>query len=361
MQTFFAADHGTLYCGNALSVLRQLPDRSVRCCVTSPPYWLLRDYGIAGQIGLEATPEEHVARLVEVFREVKRVLADDGTLWAIYGDTYSCSPSKKNWAPRGKQASNTASLSVGEKRGRNLPPKNLLGLPWRLAFALQDDGWILRTDIIWHKPNAMPESVTDRPTRSHEYVFLFSKRGKYFFNAEAVREPASPASDLSFNRDVNEPDRPKSLLPQHRPNRNPRPGVDRKGGNQGTGGIPVLGKVHNYSLTRNLRDVWSIATNADKYAHFATFPPALVTPCIQAGTEPGDIVLDPFFGSGTTGKVARDLGRRWIGIELNPEYCALALRRIDVNSLKLTDLHRTEMPVLRYAAEADDCGVLQAR
>ena len=395
---YFTAAHGTLYNGDALAVLRALPDESVQCCVTSPPYWGLRDYGVQGQIGLESSPAEHVERLMAVFAEVRRVLRDDGTLWVNYGDTYSFSADKRTWTPHGKQASNTASLHLGARKAEGLPGKNLLGLPWRLAFALQDDGWYLRSDIIWHKPNPMPESVKDRPTRSHEYLFLLSKRAKYYYDHEAVREPAAalreddyymgPRSSrmpgtadfkgnrpklqspqaLSFARAVTEPDRPGQTRPQHRPDRNPRPGIDTRGGNQGTGGIPVVGKGNartfrggmytggasfdnsaamerdshgnapNLTYTRNPRDVWTVPTHPCPDAHFATFPPALIEPCIKAGTRPGDLVLDPFMGSGTTGMVARRLGRRWLGIEINPAYCELALKRIGAGRPALTDL-----------------------
>lgn len=349
MNAYFCASHGTLYQGDSLSVLSELPSDSVQCCVTSPPYWGLRDYGAAGQIGLEPTPQEHISRLVAVFHEVQRVLKNDGTLWVNYGDTYSFSADKSMWKPHDKQASNHASLKLGLKRDRSLPPKNLLGLPWRLAFALQDDGWFLRCDIIWHKPNPMPESCKDRPTRAHEYLFLFSKRAKYFYDNEAVREPISAISEnakpqsaysLSFARSVAEPERPGQAHSQHRPNRNPRPGVDVKGGNQGTGGIPVLGKGNapNLTYTRNRRSVWTIPSYLCPGAHFATFPPKLAETCILAGSRPGDVVLDPFMGSGTTGMVARRLGRRWLGVELNPGYCSLALKRIDVVQPMLTEL-----------------------
>jgi DNA modification methylase len=380
----YASGHGALHQGDALAVLRDFPPESVQCCITSPPYWCLRDYGVSGQIGLEDTPEEHVMRLLAVFREVRRVLKNDGTLWVNYGDAYSYAADKRNWKPHGKQASNTASLNVGARRDWRLPPKNLLGLPWRLAFALQDDGWILRSDIIWHKLNPMPESVKDRPTRAHEYLFLFAKNSRYYFDHEAIREPIAALSydtpqphprSLTFARFVREPDRPGQKMKQHRPNRNPRPGIDTHGGNQGTGGIPQIphdipaigkgnaktfrgggaytggnsfdnvsarerdshGNVPNLTYTRNIRDVWSIPTFGYPEAHFATFPPALIEPCILAGSRPGDTVLDPFVGSGTTCMVARQKSRNWIGIELNPAYCALALKRIDVSRLRLTE------------------------
>lgn len=392
MNPFFTGPHGTLYQGDSLAVLSALPAESVQCCVTSPPYWGLRDYGADGQIGLEETPQEHIERLLAVFREVHRVLKKDGTLWVNYGDTYLCQQGK---GFNGNARLDSANKAIRVKRP--LPAKNLLGLPWRLAFALQDDGWFLRSDIIWHKPNPMPESCKDRPTRAHEYLFLFSKRAKYFYDWEAVREPAAAlcehdatgsgyeapgqtpqrgnrprlqsAQFLSFARTVNEPERPGQAYSQHRPNRTPRPGIDTRGGNQGTGGIPAIGKGNaktfrgggsytggnsfdnasekerdshgnapNLTYTRNKRTVWTIPTFPCPDAHFATFPPRLAETCILAGSRQGDTVLDPFMGSGTTGMVARQLGRKWLGVELNPEYCALALKRIDVNRLMLTEL-----------------------
>jgi site-specific DNA-methyltransferase (adenine-specific) len=259
--------------GDASRVLARLPAESVRCVVTSPPYWGLRDYGIDGQIGLEETLAQYINGLVGVFREMRRVLRPDGTFWLNIGDGYTSgnrgwrAPDKKNPA---------RAMSVRPDTPEGLKPKDLIGVPWRLALALQDDGWFLRSDVIWHKPNAMPESVKDRPTRCHEYVFLFSKNESYYYNREAVQENA-------------------------------------EGG---------AGK-------RNRRTVWSINTEACKEAHFATFPPRLVEPCVLAGSEPGDYVLDPFFGSGTVGAVCQQLQRRFVGIELHPEYVKIAQQRLD--------------------------------
>jgi len=259
--------------GDAQQILVRLPDRSVRCIVTSPPYWGLRDYGIEGQIGLESSLDDFISNLVAVFREAKRVLADDGTLWLNIGDGYTSgnrgwrAPDKKNPA---------RAMNVRPDTPAGLKPKDLVGVPWRLAFALQADGWYLRSDIIWNKPNAMPESVKDRPTRSHEFLFLLSKSEKYLYNAKAVMEM-------------------------------------RDDGNG----------------QRNRRTVWAVNTEPFKDAHFATFPPALIEPCILAGSNPGDYILDPFFGSGTVGVVSSRHRRNFIGIELNSDYLSLASRRLD--------------------------------
>ena len=285
----------SLYCGDALAVLRTLPDGAARCCVTSPPYFGLRDYGVEGQMGLEATPDAYVARMVELFREVRRVLADDGTLWLNLGDSYARAAEKGGSGPNGKnvaaygesygvaqsakagssdgavgRADRPGSRSIGD----GLKPKDLIGIPWRVAFALQADGWYLRSDIIWHKPNPMPESVRDRPTKAHEYLFLLSKAERYFYDAAAIVEDATVGS------------------------------------------------------TRNARTVWTIATKPYKGAHFATFPFALAEKCVLAGSAPGDTVLDPFGGSGTVGSVAVSHLRNALHIDLNEEYIGLAEARI---------------------------------
>ena len=262
--------------GDCVESLRALDAGSVHCCVTSPPYWGLRDYGNDGQIGLEETPEAYVARLVDVFREVRRVLRDDGTLWLNLGDSYGS----------GKQ---------------------LVGIPWRVAFALQADGWYLRSDIIWHKPNPMPESATDRPSTAHEYIFLLTKQPHYFYDSDAIREPQITVPNP---KDVNRSD--------YRP-----------GDNQGFHGNGMFTKHREYHpLGRTKRSVWTIPTQAFSGAHFATYPEKLVEPCIKAGTKEGDTVLDPFSGAGTTGLVALKLDRNYIGIELNPEYAAMSHKRI---------------------------------
>ena len=380
----------TILIGDAIACLRSLPDACVQCIVTSPPYWGLRDYGVEGQIGLEPTPEEHVEKMVEVFREVKRVLRDDGTVWVNYGDCYYTggrgSPdadANRIKDPNSMQASHSANAigcAANRRDIKGMKPKDLVGMPWRIAFALQADGWYLRSDIIWSKPNPMPESVTDRPTKSHEYVFLLTKRPRYFYDADAVREAHK------------EPNRGNG---------------ERERVNYNTGGIIGRGRVGEYEegvrlynpAGRNRRTVWEIATQPMPDAHFATFPEALVEPCIKAGTSErgccpvcgapwrrvvekevsgvprcnsksagrkdcnyGDsdsttlrarkitikgenwhpsctcgcketvpcVVLDPFGGSGTVAKVARDLGRSSISCELNPEYVEIAKRRLRI-------------------------------
>ena len=290
--------------GDAAEQLATLPAGIVQTCATSPPYWGLRDYGEAGQLGLESTPDEYVARMVEVFREVRRVLRDDGTLWLNLGDSYNGSGGAGgDYAPGG--------IRQGQPKykGRDvgtLKPKDLVGIPWRVAFALQADGWYLRSDIVWHKPNPMPSSVTDRPTTSHEYVFLLTKSARYYYDADAIREPWA---DRRQGRDG---------------------GVAARERNRG-GRTDGYTKPNNIDPSanggRNKRSVWTVAPAPYAEAHFACWPPKLVAPMIQAGSKPGDLVLDPFMGSGTTAQVAQDLGRDWIGVELNPDYIKLQDKR----------------------------------
>ncbi len=270
-----------IYNMDCLKGLKQLDDNSINCCVTSPPYWGLRDYGVEGQLGLESTPEEYVSKMVEIFREVKRVLRKDGTLWLNLGDSYVTSHAvgtkdddtgwKHGAISKGYQA-----RAGGVGNGRK--PKDLVGIPWMVAFALRADGWYLRQDIIWHKPNPVPESVKDRCTKAHEYIFLLAKSAQYYYDNEAIKETAN-----------------------------------------------------NYTIKeyRNKRSVWTIPTKPFKEAHFAVFPPALIEPCILAGCPAGGVVLDPFMGSGTTGIVAAIHQRNFIGFELNPEYCKMAEKRIE--------------------------------
>jgi len=287
--------------GNSLDVLKTLESESVDCCVTSPPYWGLRDYGVEGQLGLEKTPEEYVAKLVEVFREVKRVLKKEGTLWLNLGDSYGGSGKGPagNFKDSGERHLDGITTPYSDDI---IKPKDLIGIPWRVAFALQADGWYLRQDIIWSKPNPMPESVTDRCTKSHEYIFLLTKSARYYYDQEAIQEKSGGYKSS---------------------------GLVHKENNKrwGTG----LESTQNHVPTenRNKRSVWTITTKPFKEAHFATFPEDLVVPMIKAGCPEGGTVLDPFFGAGTTGLVAKKLFRNYIGIELNPEYVTMAERRIE--------------------------------
>jgi DNA modification methylase len=280
--------------GDCRSILPALPAGHFHTCVTSPPYFGLRDYGADGQIGLEQTPDAFVAELIAVFRDVRRVLRDDGTLWLNMGDSYGTAQVKN------MLGSKSPSMS-----------KQLLGIPWRVAFALQADGWYLRQDIIWHKPNPMPESVRDRCTKAHEYIFLLSKSPRYYFDCEAIKEPAAGGTTKSNS---------KRLAEQ---------AIARTGGLISGGTAKSTLGTSAYK-TRNRRSVWSVATRPFKGAHFATFPPDLIEPCILAGAPAGGHVLDPFNGAGTTGVVAIQHGRTYTGIELNSEYLEIARQRIDV-------------------------------
>jgi len=313
----------TILTGDTRTLLPTLDSQSVQTVVTSPPYWGLRDYQVDGQLGLEATPEAYVAALVEVFREVNRVLRDDGTVWLNLGDSYVSQPAGNSDATFStKQTSNTGSHIRRSQSTitTNLKPKNLIGIPWRVAFALQADGWYLRSDIVWAKGvsfcpsysgSVMPESVKDRPTRAHEYLFLLSKSSKYYYDMDAVREPHQTAS----LKRVKNPLAVKKLDKS----RNDRSGLQWDGS-------PEVAKRWTPNGGRNLRSVWTIKTQPNPDAHFATFPMKLVEPCVKAGSRVNDLVLDPFAGSGTTGLVAMRLGRRFVGIELNPAYVTLAER-----------------------------------
>jgi DNA modification methylase len=289
----------------------------VQTCVTSPPYFGLRDYGHEGQIGLEPTPEAYIAAMVEVFRCVRDVLADDGTLWLNLGDSYA-----RSAGPEESKLATTHTIGVGYKRVAEnggapqkenrpppgLKPKDLIGIPWMLAFALRADGWYLRQDIIWHKPNPMPESVRDRCTKAHEYIFLLSKSARYYFDSHAIAEPAQ-----YFGKD----------------NRSGKGNI-RYEGKRTEGDAKANGQQSFVTIneTRNKRSVWTVTTKPYKGAHFATFPPDLITPCILAGSKQGDVVLDPFMGSGTTAQVAVQHGRQYLGCELNPVYEAMQQERL---------------------------------
>lgn len=298
----------TIYQGNTIDILKKFPDNFIDCCITSPPYFGLRDYGCSDQIGLEKTPEEYVQKLVMIFNEIKRILKKEGTLWLNLGDTYNGSgqDSGKKEGNKSQQIGNRIVGKVASSKGINIKgikPKDLIGIPWMVAFALRNDGWYLRQDIIWHKPNPMPEPVVDRCTKSHEYVFLLSKSKTYYYDSESIKERLSQnkwgkhiSPDFNnFKEDYNGLNHDKDIIPN----------------------------------IRNKRDVWTINTEPYSEAHFATFPVKLIIPMIKAGCPKNGIVLDPFIGSGTVGFVARQYNRNFIGIELNKDYIKLANKRID--------------------------------
>lgn len=388
-----------IYCGDSLTVLHTLPDSSVHCCVTSPPYWGLRDYGTAKweggdpacdhkapsrfdyhlnpglgptgvqkqdsnagsgqsayrdvcgkcgavridvQLGLEKTPEEYVARMVEVFREVRRVLRDDGTLWLNLGDSYA--GSGKGGNPEGSEWSGFVGNKDREKSAQaskpiipaGLKPKDLVGIPWRVAFALQADGWWLRSDIVWSKLNPMPESTRDRPTRAHEYIFLMTKSARYFFDADAIKEPLKSSSIARLLQPTFDSQKggPKDYGHRTNANRSARKALcnlkEKYIASEKWGDRHAGWKERDPSLGRNVRSVWEIPVRPcpESSGHFATFPPEIPERCIKAGCPKGGTVLDPFFGAGTTGLAAMRLGREFIGIELNPVYCEMARTRI---------------------------------
>lgn len=360
-------------CGDCRSALGALEAGSARTCVTSPPYWGLRDYGVEGQLGLEPTPDEYVAEMVEVFREVRRVLADDGTLWLNLGDSYCGAPNGNKpgdwstssltnparqervnvktpvnkraaaWSSGGARTEATARraresyrndraavVASAHARAPGLKPKDLVGIPWRVAFALQADGWWLRSDIVWAKPNPMPESVTDRPTKAHEYLFLLAKSERYFYDAAAIREARTQDEDANGFRG--------GAYVGGATFNNAEGGKRARSGNK-TRSMPAeYGRPDDHLARgvpwedsdgkRNRRDVWTVATRPFPEAHFATFPEDLVLPCVLAGSPGGGLVLDPFSGAGTTGVVALKQGRDYLGIELNPAYVEMSRRRL---------------------------------
>ncbi len=345
--------------GDCLETLRRMPDGLVQTCVTSPPYFGLRDYGHAGQIGLEPTPDEFVAKLVTVFREVRRVLRDDGTLWVNIGDSYA--------RTGGTDRKVSATASVGSTRNTleqmsdrtskasalGLKEKDLIGIPWMLAFALRADGWYLRQEIIWHKPNPMPESVTDRCTKSHEQIFLLAKSPTYYCDMGAIKEPAvadhapgnhSHKGTTAYEQEEGEHHRTKAGLVAYAQRQRSKRDSFKRDDSKRAEAIPGQSvgthrddrEESDWPLdTRNKRSVWTVSTKPYKGAHFATFPTDLIEPCVLAGAPAGGIVLDPFFGSGTTGQVAQALGRQFIGIELNEAYKPLQDERLRQPSLDL--------------------------
>ena len=303
-----------ILCGDALEMLRTLPDNSVHCCVTSPPYYALRDYGVDGQIGREDTPAQYVARLTDVFSEVRRVLRPSGTLWLNIADTYAGKGNQGDSVDPKYPNRRTGQTVAINRRVEGCKAKDMIGIPWMLAFALRDSGWYLRSDIIWMKANPMPESCKDRPSRCYEHVFLLTKSRSYYYDAAAIAEPVAESTPMRMRR--------------------------KFGKNKYSAGIP--GQAHQHlndyrpngyaeediPLLRNKRDVWQINSVPYKGAHFAAYPPKLVETCLLAGCPQDGIVLDPFLGSGTTAAVAKQMGRHYIGIELNPDYCELAKQRI---------------------------------
>ena len=333
-----------IYNQDCLQGLKQLPDNCVDCCVTSPPYYALRDYGVDGQIGLEETPQKYIEKLTNVFMEVFRVLKEQGTLWLNIGDSYWGGGWRN--AQFNEHSGDIQKGSKGTHCGDIMPPckgyqggykpKDLIGIPWMLAFSLRNAGWYLRQDIIWHKPNPMPESVTDRCTKAHEYIFLLSKSKQYYFDYEAISEPCADQNRTNYqsgsrsngeNKDRNDND-----LGERSKTWNPRTKNCQYDGQQPNTmhlrreqGLP-----DKEYLVRNKRDVWSVNVKPDKVAHFATYPEELITPCILAGCPKDGVVLDPFMGSGTTARVARMLNRNFVGFELNPDYCKIINNKIQV-------------------------------
>ena len=292
MKPYYKTTRGALYKGDCKKVLKKLPDESVQCIITSPPYWKLRDYGDAGQLGLEKTIKKYISNLVNIFQEAKRVLKKDGTVWLNIGDKY-----------------------IGDKQAKanNLKTKDLCGLPWRLAFALQKDGWYLRQDIIWHKINPTPEPTKDRCTKAHEYLFLLSKSKKYYYNREPIREPVKATTGKAFGA--------------------PKFGKHRIKGNYQI----ATSKTYKKIKGANKRSVWSIPKGNYKGAHFATFPPDLIIPCVLAGSKAGQVILDPLSGTNTVGLVCEKYKREWIAIELSKEYCDLSIKRIKTEEVIARD------------------------
>lgn len=338
-----------IYNQDCLAGMQQLPDQSVHCCVTSPPYWGLRDYGVDGQHGLEETPEAFIARQVEVFQEVRRVLRDDGTLWVNIGDSYASHARNRKPEHTGTVGFNHGAAAIQQNKVTgDLKRKDLVGIPWMLAFALRADGWYLRQDIIWSKPNPMPESCKDRCTKSHEYIFMLTKSDKYYYDQEAILEPVSPNTHARLKGGTDHQKGSDRAYGGTRHN-GPMKAVGRKVADSGVGWGKATenapgdnrmrpSRVKNNSSfdaamavmpeKRNKRSVWTITPQAFKEAHFATFPEELPYTCILAGCPENGVVLDPYMGAGTTALVARKTNRNFIGFELNPEYLAIAENRL---------------------------------
>lgn len=330
-------EHVTVHCGDVRKELRKLPAQSVHCAVTSPPYWKLRDYGYPEQLGLEHTPEEYVRNLVKVFRQVRRVLRDDGTLWVNMGDSYAGNGAQygnDKSTLQGSKHACTNGLRRPTKKAPGLKPKDLVGIPWMVAFALRKDGWYLRSDLIWHKTNGMPSSVRDRCTPNHEYLFMLSKSCRYYFDQSAIAEPVSGDPEAARN----DWGRKEHEVPGQKPQKR----VKRSGNKRRIYGVnsmhPDLGRnIPWQGATRNKRSVWSSATDAYSEAHFAVFPPALIEPAILAGCPVGGTVLDPFAGTGTTGGVAVAHGRKAILIDGSAAYVQLIPRRVEQVVRKLRE------------------------
>lgn len=332
-------DLNKIYHSDALTFLKSLPDQFVNCCITSPPYWGLRDYGVEGQLGQEKTPEEFILKLVAIFSEVKRVLKNEGTIWVNIGDTY-CSTAPGSMGTDLHISGISEETAKSRKRYRQrtplgCKPKDLVGIPWMLAFALRSDGWYLRQDIIWSKPNPMPESVTDRCTKAHEYIFMLSKSPKYYYDSESIRTPAKETSIARWAQNIELQNGSEMAVDKTNgtmkavggPKKDKQSGHSRRhaGFNERW---DLMTKEEQTSIGANKRSVWTVNTKPFKEAHFATFPQELIQPCILAGCPKGGIVLDPFMGACTTGLTSLELDRNFIGSELNPEYIKIGEKRI---------------------------------
>ena len=331
--------------GDCREILKTIESGTINCCITSPPYYGLRDYGVDGQIGLEETPEQYIDQLAGVFDEIKRVLRDDGTLWLNIGDSYAGNglrggaaypENAKKW----KQGTNTGTLALKTAvkfKSNEIKPKDMIGIPWMLAFELRRRGWYLRQDIIWAKPNPMPESVTDRCTKSHEYIFLLSKSPHYYFDAEAIAEPVADSTTRRLARDI---ENQNGSVAYGRTNGNMKAVLPRYGGKKYTENPESFfrtksGNIYEYRAKRNKRDVWTVSTKPYKGAHFATFPEDLIEPCVLSGCPSDGTVIDPFAGTSTTGVVCKRFGREFVGIEINKEYCIMGAERMQNVQMKM--------------------------